>query len=114
MLKILLNTESYTIKLKLKAKEYANIPTKSSILIRKLIGSAENSELKRLPLKDSILTCKSIKIINLVHWMELMKSAKMVHVYLASSLENMDQIKIYEIYAWFLIWTLKYLKWLNY
>jgi hypothetical protein len=43
------------INLKLKAKENANIPLRNSILIRKLIGSVEILELKRLPLKDSIL-----------------------------------------------------------
>ena len=55
MLKILLYTESYMINLKLKAKENANIPLNSSVLIKKIIESVEISELKRLPLKDSNL-----------------------------------------------------------
>jgi hypothetical protein len=43
------------INLKLKAKENANIPLNSSVLIKKIIESVEISELKRLPLKDSNL-----------------------------------------------------------
>ena len=86
VLKILLYTESYMINLKLKAKENANIPLNSSVLIKKIIESVEISELKRLPLKDSNLIWISTKIINLVHWKELMKNVKMDCVYLAYSL----------------------------
>ena len=82
----MLYTESYMINLKLKAKENANIPLRNSILIRKLIGSVEILELKRLPLKDSILIWISIKIINSINCKELMKNVKMVCAYLAYSL----------------------------
>ncbi len=70
MPKIIQNIEFYQILLKLKVKGFVNQPLRNSILIRKLIGSVESSELKieiqnsfeSIKDKKNLFTCKPLKV----------------------------------------------------